>query len=480
MRSREVKVSLTAINDVTKALARLIESQLQRQVAAAAVTLLPPGETLPEQTGVNLYLYRVAQAAHTGNEPWRGDRVRPPTGRPVLGLDLHYLLTPLGKTSDANPTIGDVAHTMLGVAMSTLFENPVLNQVHLADFDADAELSPALLNSYEKVRITLTPAGVEDLSKVWASIDKPYRLSVAYEVSLVELVPPAATPVGGGLVLAPAVEVSPITRPRIDALTPARGPLAEFAGGVTARTLLIGGAGLGGAGGIPTVRIGGERVDLVNPPQAPFTALAVRLPSNLTTGPIADVDVRLGGADSNTARFDVTPWLAAIAPVRTALDSALPDDSVLRVVGPGLAEPAQLRIDGPGNPAPQNLTVADGVATAPIPAGLGNGSYSIRLQLPGGELSNALTLLVVPRLAATVTLTLVATPDGLRHRLVFTGARLSGDASVVIDGTGYDLSTTGTDTSLTVQLNRRLDPGDHSMAVVIDGVRSRSITVAVP
>ena len=73
---------IEAINDVTRALGQLVESQIKQQVSAAVVTLLPPGDTLPEQTGVNLYLYRVTEPPHTRNDPWRGDRThRQPTDR---------------------------------------------------------------------------------------------------------------------------------------------------------------------------------------------------------------------------------------------------------------------------------------------------------------------------------------------------------------------------------------------------------------
>ena len=84
----------------------------------------------------------------------------------------------------------------------------MLNDVHLpalpaagglnatTGFDADAVLPDYLLNSYEKIKIMLSPAGIEELSKIWATINQPYRLSVAYEISLVEITPTAVPRAG--------------------------------------------------------------------------------------------------------------------------------------------------------------------------------------------------------------------------------------------------------------------------------------------
>jgi hypothetical protein len=57
-------------------------------------------------------------------------------------LQLHYLLTPLGTPpSDASFSEGDDSHTMLGLAMLTLWEHPVLNDVHLPALPAAGGLN---------------------------------------------------------------------------------------------------------------------------------------------------------------------------------------------------------------------------------------------------------------------------------------------------------------------------------------------------
>src|SRR5262249_10070034 len=177
-------MSFDAINEVTRGLRMLLHSQLARVSASAVVTLLPPGDNLPTVSGVNLYLYRVVESPSTKNQPWPGDRVTPPSARPALGLELSYLLTPLGiRPDDASFQLGDDAHHSRGRAMSPLKKTPIRTDAHIPGFDADPAPPPFLLNSYEPVKVTLMPTNLEELSKIWATINQPYRLSVAYEVS---------------------------------------------------------------------------------------------------------------------------------------------------------------------------------------------------------------------------------------------------------------------------------------------------------
>src|SRR4051812_49253514 len=123
-------MSFLAVHDVTRGWQALLHSELTRQSGSSVVvTLLPPGEELPQKLGINLYLYRVVESPATRNRDWPGDRRTPPTDRPALGLHLYYLLTPLGTKPEETGLVGDDAHTMLGLAMLTLQENSVLNDV---------------------------------------------------------------------------------------------------------------------------------------------------------------------------------------------------------------------------------------------------------------------------------------------------------------------------------------------------------------
>ena len=77
-------MSYEAINQVTRGLRRLLVTQLTQISPNAVVTLLPPGDQLPEVSGINLYLYRVSESPFTKNRDWPGDRATPPTNRPAL------------------------------------------------------------------------------------------------------------------------------------------------------------------------------------------------------------------------------------------------------------------------------------------------------------------------------------------------------------------------------------------------------------
>src|SRR5262249_1387793 len=105
-------MSYRAIYEVTRALRMLLQGSLSGLVPNAEVTLLPPGDALPETSGINLFLYRVLESPFTRNRDWPGDRVTAPAREPALGLQLYYLMTPLGaRPADANPQGGDDAHT---------------------------------------------------------------------------------------------------------------------------------------------------------------------------------------------------------------------------------------------------------------------------------------------------------------------------------------------------------------------------------
>jgi Pvc16 N-terminal domain len=475
-------MSVDGINDVTKALSQLIESQIKRSVASAKVTLLPPGDTLPEDVGVNLYLYRVVESSFARNQPWRGDGSHGPSGRPPLALQLHYLLTPLGKASEASAGSGDVTHTMLGVAMVALHEHPVLNDVHIAGFDADTILSQHLRDSYEQVKVTLSAVGIEELSKIWATINKPYRLSVAYEASLVELLPDREPAAGAAAVTRAGVGVVTVGQPQLGSLSPAAGALARLvAGAVTANELTLTGSGLGLPGDAPTVRVGGRPAPLLAPATPPFTELTVALPDDLDAGPQAGVRVAVAGRDSEPLPFLVTPWLAGITPVRTALDPAVAADATLTLAGQGIGEPFTVRFDGPGGSATAAGAVApDGVATAPVPTDLANGAYEVRVALAdaAGSLSNPRTLQVVPLVDAGPAVSVEG--GGQRHRLDLTGARLDGaEIDVVVDGVTCEVPANADPAALSVSFGRLLAAGTHSVLVQVDGQRSRSVAFTV-
>src|SRR2546421_1745031 len=409
-------MSYNAIYEVTRGLRTLLHNQLALISTSSEVTLLPPGDTLPEVSGVNLYLYRVIESPFTKNRPWPGDRATPPSNQPALGLQLFYLLTPLGKKpDDASFSQGDDAHTMLGVAMLTLQETPVLNDVHLPGFDADTVLPDFLRNSYEQIKIHLMPTSLEELSKIWATINQPYRLSVAYEVSLVELTPTPPPPVGGGIVMSTGVSVITLDAPRLTALSPTSGALVHVVGNtITPNDLQISGFGFSFPGQTPIVQVGGQPVVIKSMPAPTDQALTVVLPIDLDAGPQADVRITLNKRMSTPLQFTVSPWLNSLTPIRTALDPAHgANDLKLILKGNGFTTtPQAVRFDAPA--ASSTVTTfdaggSDTQATVTIPANLPNGVYNVRIVLndTASSASNSRTLEVIPLVNSPIGLAVV-------------------------------------------------------------------------
>jgi hypothetical protein len=378
---------------------------------------------------------------------------------------------------------------MLGASMLTFHENPILNDVHLSGFDADTALPAYLLNSYEQVKISLAAASLEELSKIWATINQPYRVSVAYEVSLVELTPTPPPPVDGGVVLSTDLKVLLLGAPRLERLTPALGALVHVdgSGALVANELLINGSGLVFPGQTPIVQVGGQTSEVASTPAPTDTALTITLPTDLDAGPQADVQVTLNGRTSTPLTFTGTPWLASLTPIRTTLDATPgPPQPILALKGSGFTtSPQAVRLDGPGgttNVATFVGSVNDTQATITLPTTLGNGIYKVRLVLggSGGNTSNPRTLEVIPRLATPIGLSVVNVSGNSVHRLTLNGARLNGaDVRLLIDGVGYQAGTNANAAQLVYTLGRLLSAGSHSVAVNVDGSLSHTVTLEV-
>lgn len=469
----------------------LLHSQLVRVSSSTIVSLLPPGDALPQAAGVNLYLYRVAESPFTKNRPWPGDRTTPPSDEPTLGLQLHYLLTPLGTPpNDASFGEGDDAHTMLGLAMLTLQEHPVLNDAHLPalpaggglnatpGFDADVVLPGYLLNSYEKIKIMLSPAGVEELSKIWATINQPYRLSVAYEISLIEITPTPPPPVQGGIVLRTGLDVMLLQAPQLESVNPAVGALVRVdnIGVLRANSVVIGGSGLSFPGQTTIVTVGGQPVSIQPTSPPAVSSVTVTLPTDLEAGPQADVRVTLHGRVSTPLSFTVTPWLSTVTPVRIAL--AANQKMTLQGIG-FTATPRGVRFDGAG--APAALTALDPGSTdtrgtITIPSALPNGIYRVRIVLgdPAQSASNSRTLEVIPRIDSAILTP--GSPPGSSAVLTVNGVRLDGnDIRVLVDGVIFQAPPNGNGAQLVYTFNRIIRPGTHALAVSVDGHMSHTV-----
>jgi hypothetical protein len=137
---------------------------------------------------LNIFLYQaMPNQAYRNMDP---PQARPgETASPVLALNLHYLLTAYGRDNDVQRPF---SHQLLGRVMSIMHDHPVLGR----DEIRAALLGNDVGDQFERIRFTLQPLTIDDAFRLWSGFQTQYRLSVAYEatVVLISSARPARTP----------------------------------------------------------------------------------------------------------------------------------------------------------------------------------------------------------------------------------------------------------------------------------------------
>ncbi|HXB69540.1 MAG TPA: DUF4255 domain-containing protein [Candidatus Acidoferrales bacterium] len=144
---------------------------------------------LYEKPRVNLFLYRVTENAALKNQMIPGQGHPSEYGHPPLSLVLHYLVTAYGATDDHGVVNETRSQFLLGGAMRVFHDHPIITE-QLVTIQAPAGqtiLHQSLRGEFEQVKLSLDPISLEDLSKVWTALTRPYRLSAAYSVSVVQI-----------------------------------------------------------------------------------------------------------------------------------------------------------------------------------------------------------------------------------------------------------------------------------------------------
>jgi hypothetical protein len=141
-----------------------------------------------EPPRVNLFLYRATENPALKNQMIPGQGHPSEYGHPPLSLVLHYMLTAYGTTDDAGQVNETRAHFLLGSAMRVLHDYPVITDNMMTIHSGPTQiLHASLRGEFEQIKICLDPISLEDLSKVWTALTRPYRLSAAYTVSVVQI-----------------------------------------------------------------------------------------------------------------------------------------------------------------------------------------------------------------------------------------------------------------------------------------------------
>jgi hypothetical protein len=161
-----------AIADVSEILRRTLDAGVQPIGASCIVhdLLTTPaiGMTL------TLTLYEIAEDPSSRNRPdlrtLQNNQVS--ITRSPTALMLRYLIT-----AWSGNIIDD--QLILGRAVQTLYEHAIISGPELA--------GTSLLDQDEGIAVTMIQQTIEDRTHVWRAYDKPYRLSINYEVRVVKI-----------------------------------------------------------------------------------------------------------------------------------------------------------------------------------------------------------------------------------------------------------------------------------------------------
>jgi hypothetical protein len=262
---------------------------------------------------LNVFLYRTALDAALRNADMPGGPIAPgENGSAPLPLSLHYLVTAWGEGDDDTE-----AHSVLGVAMQLLHDFPLLGRRPIGDalLGNDLGLQP------ERVRLTIVPLSVDEMSRLWTTFQTQYRISAAYEASVVLIessrdavsAPPVAR--RGADDRGPEARVGPF--PALERAEPASGGPSVLSG----EEVALRGSALTGA---DAVRF--RHPLLAEPVEASGAAIVS----------VSDTEVRV----AVPAQLPAGIASATVTVPQAGGAAALPTNEVPIAVGPDIASPA--------------------------------------------------------------------------------------------------------------------------------------------
>ena len=275
----------TALGLVSSSLRNLLVGEMVLN-PAVPVTILAPDEAGGAQR-VNLFLYKIEENAFLKNQDWS---LKPGDSSQLvpapLSLNLYYLMTPYA-TND--PQTGNAtAHEILGEAMRVFYENSIIPQQYL---ETD------LKNAREEFKIVYNALDPEELSRLWTTFAQPFRLSVRYQISTVQLdmLPAQEKPLPKRVrtVGVPGVE-APFQPPVVLSMTPASGKAGT--------AIVFTGQNL--AGWRATVVVAGQNV--LNEQPLTGDALNAAIPAGTLPG-FYEILVDVSSLFRRTFLFEVTP-----------------------------------------------------------------------------------------------------------------------------------------------------------------------------
>ena len=164
--------TFNAIADVTEIVRRTLDAGVQSVGATCIVHDLVTTPSLGMT--LSLTLYEIAEDPSARNRP----DIRTVVNNQVLvtrsptALLLRYLIS-----AWSGNIVDD--QIILGRAVQTLYEHAILSGPELA--------GTSLIANDEAIAITMIQQTIEDRTHVWRAYEKPYRLSINYEVRVVKI-----------------------------------------------------------------------------------------------------------------------------------------------------------------------------------------------------------------------------------------------------------------------------------------------------
>jgi hypothetical protein len=163
-----------------------VSSTLQKVLTDAYFTLdpaAPPVAQISDLQGniatnparMTLFLFETVEDASAKNRPKVRVTPQPAAGvayrKPPMALLLRYMLTPWS---------GDrlTDQKLVGRTLQVLYDDAILS---------GTQLQGGLAGTDQALKVTLSPLTIEERARVWYAIEKPYRLSLTYEVRVVNL-----------------------------------------------------------------------------------------------------------------------------------------------------------------------------------------------------------------------------------------------------------------------------------------------------
>lgn len=167
--------SYQVIAAVSRALRRLLweqfdEDPVVRDIVGSEMAIVfdNPTDTATDTANrLSLWLYEITENEFVKNQPPARDNGPETVRIAPLALNFNYLVTPFGRSGEADLLL-------LGKTMQVLYDNAT---TLLADAD----------NSAEELHIVLRRLTLEELTLVWQALRESYRLSVCYEVRVAQV-----------------------------------------------------------------------------------------------------------------------------------------------------------------------------------------------------------------------------------------------------------------------------------------------------